>query len=412
MKRILYISHCVPFPPDKGERIRAYQQIKALAGKYEVTLVCLNKQKGHPDLAALHALCREVHAFPAGQCKGLVRGTWASLTGGSVTEGYFRNPLLIRKLQALSEQGHFDLVFGYSSSVLPYVLSVPARFRVMDLVDMDSMKWQRYAEGANALMGLLYRRESQRVAGLETRAIRTCHVTMCVSQAEAMVAPVKNAKLQVIENGVDCEYFRPCEDGPGFSKSIVFCGSMDYRPNVEAVCWFARNVWPGLKAEFSNLQFVIVGRNPVRLVRRLANRDGITVTGEVRDVRSYLSSACVAVAPLLTARGVQNKVLEAMAMAKPVIASGPALEGLDVEIGSDVLQADSPEQWHGAVSLLLRDTQIARTLGTNARLTVQQKYSWHHSMEQVVEVCQRLLSGERLVLVPRTGSKVATEANS
>jgi sugar transferase (PEP-CTERM/EpsH1 system associated) len=198
-----------------------------------------------------------------------------------------------------------------------------------------------------------------------------------------------------VGNGVDTDYFAPvpqpaAESG---SPSLVFTGTMDYRPNVEGACWFVREVWPRLKQAVPDLRFSIVGRDPAAAVRKLAEVSGITVTGSVPDVRPYLAGATVAVAPLQIARGIQNKVLEAMAMGRAVVGSPDAIEGLDVVVGQDVLMAKTVEQWCQVVSQVLSDGRLRQDLAISARARVLKDYAWEARMAPLVSLCEELSSG-------------------
>ena len=395
MERLLYVSHCLPYPPDKGERIRAFHEILALARHFRITLACLVRRRDEVGKAdRLRRWCDQIVIGSVGGWDGLLRGAGGALCGRSVTEGFFSSGPLRRRLAGVFGKGPFDIAMGYSSCVLPYVLAAPAAVRVMDLVDIDSLKWRDYAERAGKLKARLYRRESRLVADLESRAIRACDAVVCVSPEEVRAAPVQSEKLCAVANGVDADYFRPPCSAAGVVPSLVFVGTMDYRPNVEAVCWFAANVWPALRRGMPDLRFRIVGRDPARQVRRLARLPGITVVGPVPDVRPYLSSARVAVAPLQMARGVQNKVLEAMAMARPVVASPAALEGLDVSGCPGVLRADGPAQWLSVLRELLPDGRRCGRLGQDARDLVLRRHAWRACMEPLVVLCRRLAGRE------------------
>jgi glycosyltransferase involved in cell wall biosynthesis len=177
---------------------------------------------------------------------------------------------------------------------------------------------------------------------------------------------------------------------------------MDYRPNIEGVCWFARHVWPDLRRDFPTLAFIIVGRDPAGAVRKLTEMPGIAVTGPVPDVRPYLAPPAIVVIPLRIARGIQNKVLEAMAMARPVVASGGALEGLEVDVGRDVLRADTPQQWGREIRRLLAEHSLREALGQRARACVVQKYTWQARLKPFVDLCERLCGGD-----PATGGRPA-----
>jgi len=393
MKRLLFISHRVPYPPDKGERVRAFHALRALSARFGVTLAALaHRRSDYAAAAALRPWCERVIVAPAGGAMGLLRGGLALLGGRSVTEGFFHSPTMKHLLARECRRDRFDLVLGYCSSTLPLALAVPAAARVMDLVDIDSLKWRSYAAGARWPASWLYRAESGRLRAMERRAVETCQAALCVSEAEAGACSFGDRKLTVVENGVDADYFKPSPAGAASSRGVVFTGTMSYRPNVDAVVWFAGEVWPGLVREIPDLTFAIVGRDPTRAVRRLGRRAGVRVVGAVPDVRPYLDAAAVAAAPLRIARGVQNKVLEAMAMQKPVVASPQALEGLDVEDGRHLLRAETPRQWRERILQLIRDEDLRRRLGKSARAWVQRRYNWTARTAPLVALCERLAS--------------------
>ena len=389
MKRLLMVVHRLPYPPDKGERVRAFHELKALSAHFRITLAAL--RLGPADPAAREALaswCESVLVAPAGGWLGLLRGGLGLLAGRSVTEGYFRSGRLTRRVVAEAQAGPFDLVLAYSSAVLPLALAAAAPITVMDLVDVDSAKWVSYAERARWPMRWIYAREARGVQALERRAVEQCQAVLLVSEAEVRALGLASEKLLAVSNGVDTEYFSPMEsDEAAAPPSLVFTGTMDYRPNIEGVSWFVAEVWPDVRRQLDRATFTIVGRDPTPAVRRLAETPGVIVTGSVSDVRPYLGRATLAVAPLWIARGVQNKVLEAMAMARSVVGTPAALEGLDVTPGRDVLQAESVAQWRRAILDLCGDPSQRAALGRAARQCVVERYSWAARMKPLVDLC-------------------------
>lgn len=395
MKRLLFIAHRVPYPPDKGERVRAFHQLRVLAhsGRFRIVLAALaDDARAIRAAEALKPWCQKLLLAPAGRAARLLCGAASALAGRSVTEGFFRSRRLARLIAEEAAREPFDLVLAYSSSMLPYALTVPARGRIMDLVDVDSAKWAAYAEQARRPMRWLYAREAAAVAALERRAVEGCDAVIVVSRAEAELLPAGRGEVVIIGNGVDTDYFapqdRPADAHAGGRPSLVFTGQMDYRPNVDGVCWFVREVWPELRRRAPELTLTIVGRNPTRAVRRLGRLDGLRVTGAVPDVRPYLAEAAVAICPLQIARGVQNKVLEAMAMGLPVVASSAALTGLDLDVGREVLRADSPAEWRQAILGLLSDEPLRRRIGQAARGKVVSDYEWGASLRPLLSVCE------------------------
>jgi sugar transferase (PEP-CTERM/EpsH1 system associated) len=271
---------------------------------------------------------------------------------------------------------------------------VPAPARIVDLVDVDSAKWAAYAAQARGPRRWLYAREARGVRALELEAVARCQAVLLVSGAEAQALGAAGGSVIAVSNGVDTEYFSPSPPPVDGAPALVFTGTMDYRPNIEGVTWFVRDVWPGVTARAPGATFTIVGRDPARPVRQLADVPGVRVTGSVPDVRPYLAAASVAVTPLHTARGIQNKILEAMAAGRPVVASSPALEGLDVNVGHEILRADSPEEWQAAILGLAASPSWRQDMGQAARGRVVADYSWPARMAPLVELCEDLATAE------------------
>lgn len=394
MKRLLFISHRVPYPPDKGERVRAFHEIEALAQHFRVTVAALTHQPSDVEAAAeLKHWCEKVITAPAGGRVRLLRGGMALLCGRSVTEGFFHSRRLAYALGEEAAREPFDLVLAYSSSTIPYALGVPAGARIADLVDVDSAKWATYAQVARWPRRWLYRREARGVQSLEQRAIDECDAVVLVSPDEVKALGIMSHKVAAIGNGVDTEYFKPTDDEEASPPSLVFTGTMDYKPNIDGVCWFVREVWPALRRDVPDLTFSIVGRNPTRAVRKLVEIPGVRVTGSVPDVRPYLAKATLAVVPLLIARGVQNKILEAMAMGRAVVASPQGLEGLEVAVGTETLQARTPDEWQRCILELLQDNARRQQVEHAARTCVEQKYAWAARLQPLLDLCERLGAG-------------------
>lgn len=405
MERLLYISHRVPYPPDKGERVRAFHEIKALSKHFRITLAFLSHDAADPQAAEpLKQWCEQILTAPAGGASGMIRGGLSLLRGRSATEGYFRSSRLTALLRNAAASEPFDVALGYSSSTLPYLLAVPARRRIMDLIDVDSLKWASYADSSVGPKRWLYLAESHAVAQLEAQAVRQCDAVVLVSEAEVEAlhgqllarSPqgstyTRSQNVLAVGNGVDTEYFHPPDrpyEGP---PTLVFTGQMDYRPNVEGVCWFVKEVWPLLRQDFPDLRFNIVGRNPTPAVRRLADIPGITVTGTVPDIRPHLWNATAAVCPLMIARGIQNKVLEAMASGLPVVGSPEAIKGLDIEMGKDAFAADTPLTWHRAIRQILSNVESRRKAMNAALSRVTEEYVWDSQMAGLIWQCIGIL---------------------
>jgi sugar transferase (PEP-CTERM/EpsH1 system associated) len=278
--------------------------------------------------------------------------------------------------------------------MVPYILDLPTMgLRVADLVDVDSEKWRALSEAAYGPMRLVYRREWRRIGALERRITDAFDRSLLVSTAEAAVlsrlAPARADRIQGISNGVDHRYFHLAASWePPFDSSppaFVFTGTMDYAPNIDAVTWFASEVLPLIQKTAPNARFVVVGANPTPAVLRLGQRRGVTVTGHVPDVRPYLAHATAAVAPLRIARGIQNKVLEAMAMARPVVLTAAALEGIAAVPGQEVLLAETPDAFAKACCAVMDDARAA-ALGAAARARVLRDHDWDATLRPLADL--------------------------
>jgi sugar transferase (PEP-CTERM/EpsH1 system associated) len=272
-----------------------------------------------------------------------------------------------------------DTIYVFSGQMAQYLPAKTCARVIMDFCDMDSLKFADYARGSRGPMRWLMQREAKLLFQFERQVAQRVDASLFVSEAEADLFRERSgaANVQAIENGIDTDFFDPAaafERVDMRGKLIVFTGQMDYRPNVEAVTWFAEAVLPQIRVAHPEAVFVIVGRNPTDAVAALAKQDGVQVTGEVGDVRPWLAAAACVVAPLKIARGIQNKVLEAMAMARPVVASGPAAEGIDHD--GTILSGDTVAEVSDAVNGLLSDAQAATAMGRKARERVQNRYGW------------------------------------
>lgn len=386
--RVLYLTHRVPFPPDKGDRIRNYHLLRQLARRGRVWLGCLaDEPVGAEVHAELERLCERVALVPVSPRRRWVRAGVSLLTGRSLSEGAFDEPRLRRVLRGWAAEVRFDAVVVSASSLVPYLeepglAGMPA---VVDLVDVDSQKWLDFAAATPPPKRWLYRLEGRRVRSLERSLPGRARAVTVVSRAEADILDVVagDGAATVATNGVDLDYFTPTT-GPA-DQACVFVGAMDYLPNVDAATWFARGVWPGVREKYPAAEFRVVGRKPTPAVQELARLPGVTVVGQVPDVRPHVAAAAVVVAPLRLARGLQNKVLEALAMGKPVVAAPAALAALRAEPGRHLLAASKPAEWVNAIGRLFDDEGLRRELGAAGRRYVEEHHHWEHCLEPLLE---------------------------
>lgn len=386
---LLHLAHRVPFPPDKGDRIRTCHTLRYLARHARVWLACLaDEPVSASDRAALEALCERVAIIPAVGKKRWLRALWSLAGGRSATAGLFHQPELVRTLESWTNEVRFDACLASSSGMVPYLRrgklrDVPA---VVDLVDVDSQKWYDYAAASRPPKSWLYRLEGRRLRRLEqdlpswTRGV-VLTTPVEVDIYERFAAP---GSARAVANGVDLDYFRPAP--PAREASCVFVGALDYRPNIDGVVWFCATAWPKILQRLPRAKLYIVGRRPVPAVQELGRLPGVEVVGTVPDVRPWVERAAVAVVPLRIARGVQNKALEALALARPVIASPTCLQGLRTEVGRDLLAATTPDEWADAVTMLLNDPVRCEQLGRAGRAFVEEHHCWDRCLAGLGEL--------------------------
>ncbi len=391
-RRLLFLAHRIPYPPDKGEKIRAWHMLEHLARGWSVELGCLVDDPRDLDhLPHLRRVCAQVQARRiGGRWQAAARALLRARPGAPLSLGWFYDRALESWVRAGLREGRWDAAFVYSSTMAPYVMGQEARlFRVLDMVDVDSAKWAAYAASARAPMRQVWAREARTLLALERRAAAVLERTLFVSEAEAghflALAPEAVGRVDWVENGVDLARFDPARYWPNpfppGAIPLVFTGTMNYRPNVEAVSWFVEAVLPRLRARFARLGFWIVGANPAPAVQSLGREPGVHVTGTVADVRPFLAHAAAAVAPLRIARGIQNKVLEAMAMGRPVIATPQAFEGVRATPGRDLLVASDAETMAEAIAAVLEGRHPG--MGAAAREAVRAGHDWAATLRRL-----------------------------
>jgi len=377
--------------------------LRQLASRANVYLATLADEPLEPGTeSALVACCHRVRIEHVDRQRWL-RAAGSLLTGRSATAGLFASRPLRQTIARWCEEIQFDAAVVFCSSMGGY-LQVPGLRDVpvlVDLVDVDSQKFFDYAAKASGPKSWLYRWEGNRLRRLEQQLCQRASAVTLVSQAEAELfrTACPNDKTIALPNGVDLDYFRPARQSPQ-PKRCVFVGALDYPPNIDGIGWFCREVWPHVRSAHPEATLAIVGRQPVPAVQRLGAIAGVEVVGSVPDVRPHVAAASVAVVPLRIARGIQNKVLEALAMAKPVIATPAALEGLDVTAGEHVLSADPPSEWVSSLETLFRDSHLRAQLGAAGREFVEMHHSW--------DACLAPLD-DLLGLLPESSPTPATE---
>ncbi len=401
MDELLYLVHRIPYPPNKGDKIRSYHLLKHLAQRFKVHVGAFIDDSN--DWQYTEALAQmaggEVKLLALNPRLATLKSAAGLLTGEPLTLPYYRARQMQRWVDDLLATRPITRALVYSSSMAQYVMQHTRLHRVIDFVDIDSDKWRQYAEKKTWPMNWVYRREARTLFDYERRVTHAFAASAFVSEAEAALfkrlAPDCADKVFGFSNGVDTDYFSPSltfsSPYPAGEQVLVFTGAMDYWANVDAVTWFARDIFPAVKRAHPEAAFYIVGTRPTSEVQALVQHSGVTVTGAVADTRPYIAHAAMAVAPLRIARGIQNKILEAMAMAKPTVVTEQALEGIDAQAGRDLLLASDSAAFSAQCIALL--TQPNPALGQAARNRVVTGYSWARHLASI----DRALNAESVV---------------
>ncbi len=388
MEPLLYLVHRIPFPPNKGDKIRSYHLLRHLAQRFEVHLgTFIDDPADRAHLPRLSTWCSAVEAVDIAPAMARLRSLTGLVRGQALTLPYYRAPSLRRWVERTVKSRGIRRCVVFSSAMAQFIDRLPELRVIVDFCDVDSAKWTQYAAAQRWPLSSIYRREGQRLLAYERELAARSAASVFATSAEARLferlSPASSRRVHVIENGVDSEYFRPdaaCPTPYGASEeAVVFTGAMNYWPNADAACWFAAEVLPQLIQRRPAARFYVVGMNPTPTVAALARDPRIVVTGRVSDVRPYVQHAKLVVAPLRVARGIQNKVLEAMSMARPVLVSTACAEGLTGVAGVDFAVADGADQFAERAAALLAQPS-AEVMGRRARERVVTERDWNRML--------------------------------
>ena len=377
--KVLFLCQRVPYPPDRGDRITTYHFLQHfLARDASIRVGCLAKeQKDLEAVAELVSRGIEVcspRMHPALSRLGSLRGL---LTGEPLSLPYFRHRALAHAVRTWLRDDPPDLLYVYSSSMAQYVVEHRSAVRVMQFAELDSDKWRQYAKNSRLVSRWIYQREARLLLEYERRIAVEFDVSFVVSPVEKSLFAEQIPEVEpvVLPNGVDVDKFQSVGDERRDPHTLIFTGVMDYRPNADGVLWFTECCWPAVRSRFPDARFLVVGSRPPVAVRAMNGHNGIEVTGRVPETQPWFDRAALAIAPLRMARGIQNKVLEAMSMGLPVVGSTSAVQGL-ASHGEEVRVADDPGDTTAAVIRLMADPELARELGQRASRFVRQNYRW------------------------------------
>ena len=379
---ILFVSHCVPNPPDKGEKIRAFHLIHYLASRYRVHLACFARNNSEvAEAQELKSICTSLYVQKLSDVR-LIRGVLRLLSGGCLNTGYYWSPRMKRYVDEIAQQVDLRATLVYSVVMMTYSPeNIPV---ILDMQDVDSEKWFAYAQ--SRAPRFLYNLEAKRLREFESESAKAakCTVLTTRNEEELLRSMTSDITTTYMENGVDMNYFdcnpRPLPTGFEGRRFVAFIGTMNYYPNIDGVRWFAKSVFPQLRRSDPSLEFLVIGRHPVKAVRELSSIDGVTITGGVQDIRPFLTHALAIVAPLRIARGIQNKVLEALAMGRTVYASEAVCRTFGEELPPGTVLCTSEEEF---ISRLQLSCWRAPEANEEVRQAAHARFSWAHGLQTI-----------------------------
>jgi sugar transferase (PEP-CTERM/EpsH1 system associated) len=380
--KILYLAHTCPYPPNRGDRIRCYHLLNHLSKSYEMTLVYpVFDNEHYACQEQLRQYCDSVFPVPYKTVTSYLSCLKSLFSKHPLSVAYFYSEKLAKIVQRLSP----DIVLADCSTMAQYALPLPTP-KILDYVDIDSKKWACLSSLAHFPYSMIYRVESRRLSRFEQFLSQQFDHCLVTSEHEKSLLD-NSPRITVLPNGVDQQYFST--DHIPTDDSIIFTGVMNYFPNTDAVLHFHRSIFPLIRCEVPSARFVIAGMHPTAQIRKLADRH-TTVTGFVPDIRVYLSRAAVCVVPLRVAMGVQNKILEAMAIGVPVVATSMANRGINATHGQEILLADDPKQFAAATIRLFHDAHLREMVRENAKHFIEQNFRWEKNLQKLNELIAKL----------------------
>lgn len=395
MQNLLYLTHRIPYPPNKGDKIRSYHLLQHLRKHFKVYLgTFIDDEQDWQYVNHVNSLCEETCFIRLDPLLARMRSLIYLFSSMPLSLPYYRSSKLSTWVSNQLSNGTIKHTVVFSSAMAQYISETDIACSVIDFVDVDSDKWSQYASTKVWPQKWVYQREADLLLKYERYVTKKCSYATFVSEKEAglfkQLSPEVENKITYFNNGVDTEYFSPSQNfanpyGSG-ARILVFTGAMDYWPNVDAVRWFAVELFPAIRTKIPDLEFYIVGARPTKTVMELSAIPGVVVTGSVDDVRPYLAFSEIAIAPLRIARGIQNKVLEAMAMEKLVVASPQALEGITAIPEVELFVADGAEAYIGRLISLLQNPRIEA--GKAARSRVIEDYNWDKNLSRIDRLLQ------------------------
>ncbi len=385
-KSLFVVLPRIPYPLEKGDKLRAYYFIKGLKAHYDITIFALYKGRYDTEtVSQIEAIAGRYYFYRITILSVLIQAVKALFTGIPFQAAYFYQSAMRRKIKRMVHDEKPDAVLCQLVRSAVYAKGLPCN-TILDFQDTLSLGMKRRAEKSTGLARWFYQAESRRLLRYEKKAANWFRHTIIISEQDRDALPCVKEKVVVVPNGVDTDHYCP-KDGLK-DKDLLFVGNMSYAPNIDAMEYFTSLVMPSVVTRFPDAELVIAGAKPHGRIKMLAS-DHVIVSGWVDDLRDYYNRARVFVAPMQMGTGLQNKLLEAMSMELPCVTTSLANNALGARHGEEILVADSPEDWIDAVVMLMENEDLRRRIASNAKRFVLEKYSWSSRIEQLMSVIDR-----------------------
>jgi sugar transferase (PEP-CTERM/EpsH1 system associated) len=393
--RILCLTSRLPYPPNRGDRLRAFHFIEHLSQEHELTLVSfIADQAEREHLSSLRAYCPNVHVLPMSPPLSAMTVACNIWRREPLQVLYYRLSAMRCLVDELAATTGFDAAYVHLFRMAPYVVGHPELYRIVDLTDVISKEIDLSLPYRGFLSRLVYQLEKPRIARYERWVARTFEETWLISKADqqSLASDCPEANIQVVSNGVDLDRFHPTGHAPK-PNSMIFVGHLRVFHNIDAATHLVRDLLPLVRQQVPDCTLQLVGADPDPHVKQLGRDPAVTVTGYVPDLNEYLNRSAVFVAPLRFAAGIQNKALEAMASGRPVVTTSLINQGLGARPGREILIADDTETMAQQIVTLLRDDGLRGKIGQQGRHFVQRNYTWNHVMERMRVIEEVLATG-------------------
>lgn len=393
MKILIITSRLPPCPPIKGDQVVAYHRLRILSRQHKITLLSFYENPEElKHLSHLKKFCESIHVVQRSKLESLAHIVLGIFGNTPLQVLLYQSAQFQRKLSELLHNHQYDLVHGFLLRLAPYLELVKIRKIpvLLEIIDSMQLNLERTMLQGRGWKVLLWREELRRIKKYEPRVVRALKPVTVVAQGDRDF--IGEPSIQALPLGVDTETFYPDPDNHAITYSLIFSGNMSYPPNIRAAIWFAQQCFPSIKAQLPDVVFTIVGSSPTTEIRELEKLPGVKVLGFVDSMPRALASAQVCVAPMQSGSGMQFKILEAMACARPVVTTTLGLGSIKAQPGRDLLVADSPEEFSEQVITLLKDSEQSARIGNQARQFVEEHHSWVHSAEQIEELYTKIIA--------------------